>query len=84
MASASRHLDGLAIDGDGILTGDNLIAAVVALRGIVLQQVSEHIGEVRSLIATISSPHDRTSDGMPDDRCDEAVDSNLYCHACFG
>ena len=38
-------LDLLAVNGDGILASNDLvIASVVALRGVVLQQVSEHIG----------------------------------------
>ena len=78
-------LDGLAIDGDGILTGDNLvIAAVVALRGIVLQQVSEHIGRGEVVdsndLGALMTEHlteCQTTDAT------EAVDSNLYCHACL-
>ena len=78
-------LDGLAIDGDGILTGDNLmIAAVVALRGIILQQVSEHIGRGEVVdgndLGALVTEH--LTEGQTTDAT-EAVDSNLYCHACL-
>ena len=75
-------LDLLAVNGDGILASNDLvIASVVALRGVVLQQVSEHIGRGEVVdsddLGALMTEHlteSQTTDAT------EAVNSNLYCH----
>jgi hypothetical protein len=78
-------LDLLAVDDDGILGGlDLVITGVVALRGVVLQQVSEHVGRGEVVdgndLGTLVTEHlteSQTTDTT------EAVDSNLNCHVCL-
>ena len=77
--------DLLAVDGNGVLTGGDLvIAAVVALRGVVLQQVREHVrgGEVvdRDDLGALVTEHlaeRETTDAA------KAINRNLYCHVCL-
>ena len=91
LAPMAKGLNDFAPIVSGIMTtihaftGDDLvIAAVVALRRIVLQQVSEHIGRGEVVdsndLGALMTEHlteCQTTDAT------EAVDSNLYCHACL-
>ena len=77
------NLDGLAVDGDGVLTsGDLVIAGVVALRGVVLQQVGEHLGRGKIVdgddLGALVTEH--LTERQATDAT-EAVDCNLNCHA---
>jgi len=58
-----------------------VIASVVALRGVVLQQVSEHIGRGEVVdsddLGALMTEH--LTEGQTTDAT-EAVNSNLYCH----
>ena len=73
----------LAVDGDGVLAGHDLVVTgVVALRGVVLQEVREHVGggevvdgDDLGALVTEHLTERQTADAT------KAVDSNLYCHA---
>ena len=75
-------LDLLAVDDDGVLGSlDLVIARVVALRGVILQQVREHVGRGEVVdgndlgaLVTEHLTESQTADAT------KAVNSNLYCH----
>ncbi len=76
-------LDGLAVNRDGVLaSGHLMVAGVVALRGVILQQVCKHLrggqivdcDDLRALV-TEHLAECQTTDTT------KAVDSNLNCHA---
>ena len=73
----------VTIDGNGVLAGDDLVvASIVALRGVILQQVSEHLrrGEVVDGDDLGALVTEHLTEGQTTDAT-EAVDSNLDCHA---
>ena len=73
--------DFLAVDNDVVLAGLHRVAVIAALRGVIFQQVREHLraGEVVDCDDLIALGAEHLAEGQAADAA-EAVDCNFYCH----
>ena len=73
--------DLLAVDNNVVLAGLHRVAVIAALRGVIFQQVREHLGagKVVDCDDLIALGAEHLAEGQAADAA-EAVDCNFYCH----
>ena len=76
-----QDLDPLAIDGDGSFIGFNGVALVTALRGVIFQQVRQHLraGEVVDRDDLVAFRAEHLTERQTADPA-KTIDRNFYCH----